>query len=123
MKIIITESVRNKAVTKWLNNEYGELEKWINPNGNYRYIHYIDSNDNTIFIYHRNTGLVTIEDEDLYRDLSSMFGVNGYELNNILIPWLEERYNIQTDLIKYPETTWHCNECGRYHTTRHHIDD
>ena len=120
MKIVITENRRNEAITKWLNQEYGDLKRF-NPNN--RYIHYIDNYDNTIFVYNDRTGLVTIEDEYLQRDLSSMFGLDGYELNNILIPWLEERYNLQVPLVKFQETTWHCNECGRYHTTRYHIDD
>jgi hypothetical protein len=122
MKIIITENKRYRAITKWLDQEYGKLRKYAG-NGSYRYIHYKDDDELTIFRFNRNTGVVTIINPDLERDLKSMFGLTGYEVNDIFIPWLEERYNLHVEKVQFEETTWHCNECGRYHTTRYHIDD
>lgn len=121
MKIIISENRRNRTVTKWMDSEYGKLRKY-SPGG-YKYIHYKDDDELTIFIFNRNIGLVTIINPDLERDLTSMFGLDGYELNNILIPWFEERYNLHVEKVQFEQTTYHCNECGRYHTTRYHIDD
>jgi len=122
MKIIITENKRNESITKWLNSEYGKLRKYTG-NSTYRYIHYKDNDGLTIFRFNLSTGIVTIINPDLERDLKSMFGLTGYEVNDIFIPWLEERYNLHVERVQFEETTWHCNECGRYHTTRYHIED
>ena len=122
MKMIISESKMNSIVTKWLNNNYGDLRKY-NAKGSHRYTHYKDDDELTIFTYNRNTGLVTIINPDLENDLKSIFGLDGYGVNDIFIPWLEERYNLQVPVVKFQETTYHCNECGRYHTTKYHIED
>ena len=122
MKMIITESKMNRIVTKWLNDDYGDLRKY-NAKGSYMYTHYKDDDELTIFTYNRNTGLVTIINPDLENDLKSIFGLDGYGVNDIFIPWFEERYNLQVPVVKFQETTYHCNECGRYHTTKYHIED
>jgi hypothetical protein len=50
-----------------------------------------------------------------------MFDVtSGYDINDIFIPWLMEKYNLYVEKVIY--TTWHCNKCGRYHITKYHID-
>jgi hypothetical protein len=122
MKIIISENSRNRTVTKWLDQEYSNLRMY-NPNGFYKFIHYKNDDELTIFTFNRNTGVVTIINPDLEMDLKSMFGLTGYEVNDILIPWLEKRYNLHVEKVQFEQTTYHCNECGRYHTTRYHIDD
>ena len=119
---MITENKRNRTITKWLDENYGNLRKY-SSSGSFKYIHYKDDDELTIFTFNRNTGVVTIINSDLERDLTSMFGLNGYELNDIFIPWLEERYNLHAEKVQFEQTTWHCNECGGFHTTRYHIDD
>jgi hypothetical protein len=59
------------------------------------YIHYKDNDELTIFRFNLNTDMVTIINPDLENDLKSMFGLDGDEVNDILIPWFEERYNLQ----------------------------
>jgi hypothetical protein len=122
MKMIITESKMNSIVTKWLDKYYGKLRKY-SAKGSYMYTHYKDDDELTIFRYNRSTGLVTIINPDLEENLKSMFGLDSHDLNNIFIPWLKERYKIEVPLVKFQETTYHCNECGRYHTTKYHIED
>jgi hypothetical protein len=104
MKVIITENKRNRAITKWLDETYGDLEKYSAP-GSFRYIYYRDNNGGNVFNFNRNTGVVTIVNEILYQDLKHMFGLNGYELNDILIPWLMERYNLHVEKVQYAEFT------------------
>ncbi len=120
--MIITESKMNSIVTKWLDKYYGKLKKY-SAKGSYMYTHYKDDDELTIFRYNRSTGLVTIINPDLEENLKSMFGLDSHDLNNIFIPWLKERYKIEVPLVKFQETTYHCNECGRYHTTKYHIED
>jgi hypothetical protein len=100
MRIIITENSRNRTVTKWLDQEYGKLRKY-SGNSTYRYIHYKDNDGLTIFRFNLNTGMVTIINPDLEMDLKSMFGLTGYEVNDILIPWLEERYNLHVERVQF----------------------
>jgi len=122
MKMIIAESKMNRIVTKWLNNNYGDLRKY-NAKGSYMYTHYKDDDGLTIFTYNRSSDVVTIINPDLENELKTMFGLDGYGLNNIFIPWLKESYKLKVPLVKFQETTYHCNECGRYHTTKYHIED
>ena len=117
MKIIITENKRNNIVTKWLDMDYGDLVK---GSTGHRYIYYLDKGRNKIFTFNRNTGIVELS-EEITNQLVSMFDVtSGYDINNIFIPWLMERYNLYVEKVVY--TTWHCNKCGRYHITKYHID-
>jgi len=100
MKVIITESKRNKSITKWLDKSYSDLRKYSAP-GSFKFIHYKDDDGETIFFFNRNTGVVTITDKTLYQDLKYMFGLSIYELNDILIPWLEEKYNLHVERVVY----------------------
>lgn len=100
MKIVITENRRNEAVTKWLNKNYSDLRKYSAP-GSFRFIYYKNESDENIFMYNRDTGLVTITDKTLTQDLKHMFSLSGYELNDILIPWFEQAYNLHVELVEY----------------------
>jgi len=102
MKIIITESGRNKTIIKWLDEYYSNLRKYSAP-GSYKFTHYKDNDGESIFFFNRNTGVVTIAGKTLHQDLKYMFGLSPYELNNILIPWLEERYNLHVERVVYSE--------------------
>ena len=42
-----------------------------------------------------------ITDKMLYQDLKYVFGLSLYELNDILIPWLEEKYNLHVERVVY----------------------
>jgi hypothetical protein len=102
MKIIITESKRNKTITKWLDEYYSNLRKYSAP-GSYKFTHYKDNDGESIFFFNRNTGVVTIVDKTLHQDLKYMFGLSPYELNDILIPWLEQVYNLHVERVVYSE--------------------
>jgi hypothetical protein len=117
MRIIISENKRKNVVTKWLDMDYGDLEKY---SIGHRFIQYLDNDRDSLFSFNRDTGIVDLS-EEITNQLVSMFGVtSGYDINDIFIPWLMERYNLHVEKIIY--TTWHCNKCGRYHITKYHID-
>ena len=103
MKIIITENRRNRAITKWLDENYGDLEKLTVQHPFKLSIVYRTNDGSNVFNYNRNTGMVTILNEILYQDLKHMFGLSGYELNDIFIPWLEERYNLHVGQVQYSD--------------------
>ena len=102
MKLIITESKMNSVVTKWLDKNYGDLRKSASPM-NFRFIHYKDENNQTVFLFNRNTGTVTITNKSVYHYLNDMFGLSGYELNDILIPWFEQSYNLHVEKVQYSD--------------------
>lgn len=102
MKIIITENKMSSVVTKWLDNSYGDLRKSASPM-NFRFIHYKDKNNQTVFLFNRDTGTVTITNKSVYHYLKDMFGLSGYELNVILIPWFEQSYNLHVEKVQYSD--------------------
>jgi hypothetical protein len=102
MKVIITESKMSSVVTKWLDNNYGDLRKSKSPMS-FRFIHYKDENNETVFLFNLNTGVVTITNKSVYHYLKDMFGLSGYELNDILIPWFEQSYNLHVEKVQYSD--------------------
>lgn len=117
MKLIITESKRNDAVTKWLDRKYGNLT----PIKHTISTSYTNESGDSMFFYNTSYGDVTIEDENLQYDLYNMFGLSRYDLNQIVKPWIEKTYGINVDIVLY--TTFHCNNCGKYHPTKYHIKE
>lgn len=102
MKVIITEDKLYNVVTKWLNKDYGDLRKSKSP-GSFKFIHLKDENNMTVFLFNLNTGVVTITNKTLYHYLKDMFGLTRYQLNDILIPWLEQSYNLHVEKVQYSD--------------------
>ena len=102
MKLIISENKLYNIVTKWLNKDYGDLRKSASP-GSFRFIHYKDKNNETVFLFNLNTGMVTITNKTLYLYLNGMFGLSRYQLNDILIPWFEQSYNLHVEKVQYSD--------------------
>jgi hypothetical protein len=117
MKLIITESKRKEAVTKWLDSSYNNLT----PKKYTIFTIYYDKSGDSVFFYYDVSGDITIEDEDLQYYLFDMFGLSRYDLNQIVKPWIEETYGINVNMVIY--TTFHCDRCGKYHPTKHHIEE
>lgn len=92
----------NSVVTKWLDKGYGDLRKSASPMS-FNFIHYKDENNQTVFLFNRNTGTVTITNKSLYHYLKDMFGLTRYQLNDILIPWLEQSYNLHVERVTYSD--------------------
>ena len=90
----------NSVVTKWLDKNYGDLRKHPSPSNNY-FIHYKNKNDKLIFLFNRNTDWVTITDNIFYQYLNNIFSLSIHELNDILIPWFEQSYNLHVEKVQY----------------------
>jgi len=102
MKLIITESKMSSVVTKWLDKNYGDLRKYASSMS-FNFIHYKDENNQTVFLFNRNTGTVTITNKSVYHYLKDMFGLSSYELNDILIPWIKQSYNLHIEKVQYSD--------------------
>ena len=119
MKIVITENKRIKVVTKWLDDNYGDLNPIIDNNP--IYITFTDNNGDDILLYNSNSKGMVIINDVLQDSLKEMFGVKYNQLDDIFIPWIRNTYGKEVKFVMYQ--TWHCNTCGKFHPTKYHIDD
>jgi hypothetical protein len=118
MKIVITENKRNKIVTKWLDDNYGNMNVVYEDNP--RYITFRDNDDEDIFLYNINTDTLSIMSPETQRGLK-MFGLNKNVMNSIVKPWMESLYGFPIKVVNYQ--TWYCNTCGKFHSEPYHIED
>jgi hypothetical protein len=88
MKLLITESKRNKIITKYLDKYYSDLS--VNNFRKYGVKHYIDPNGFKIFLVEDNT--LWLLNKQLTDDLVDLFGIDITNSDDILIPWFEETY-------------------------------
>jgi len=98
MKIIITESIRKKAVFTYLNKYYGDLEPY--ESGNYPdYIFYMKDRK-VIFEYNKKNGNVFISYDHIWLFLESFFGLKDKEIQDLTKEWVEEHYNLRVTTIR-----------------------
>lgn len=102
MKVIITENGLYNVVSKWMDKSYGDLRK-SSSSMNFKFIHYKNENNQTVFLFNRDTGTVTITNKTVYHYLNHMFGLSGDDLNDILIPWLKQVYNLHVEKVQYSD--------------------
>jgi hypothetical protein len=119
MKIVIKENKRNKVVTKWLDDNYGNMN--VVYENNPRYITFKDVNDEDVFLYNVNTDKLSIMSPEIQKSLKTMFGLNRDVMNSIVKPWMESIYGFPIRVVVYQ--TWHCNTCGNFHDEPFHIED
>jgi hypothetical protein len=93
MKIIITESSRDRLVLKWLNREFGDLTLVVKDDK----IFYVDENRKPLFYYYQDSknGYVYINYDKIWIFFESIFGLNTLQTKEILTIWLEETYNLR----------------------------
>jgi hypothetical protein len=93
MKIIITESSRDRLVLKWLNREFGDLTPVVKGNRTF----YVDKDRKPLFFYYQNekNGSVYINYERIWVFFESIFGLKRPQTQEILKVWLEEIYNLR----------------------------
>jgi hypothetical protein len=121
MKLIISESRLNNVVTKWLDKNYGDLTFKSNKKiPEYQFL-WDTKKDEPIIFYNGKHDIAQISDSTLQHDLIELFNVNPDSLNDILIPWIKERYDIDVNEVKYIKH--HCWECDGSHYTNYHIED
>jgi len=93
MKIIITESSRDRLVLKWLNREFGDLTMVVKGSTTY----YVDEDRKPLFMYYQNSKnkSVYIIYERIWVFFESIFGLNYSDSEAIVKVWLEETYNLR----------------------------
>ena len=93
MKIIITESSRDRLVLKWLNREFGDLTPAVVGDK----IFYVDENRKPLFYYYQDSknGYVYINYDRIWVFFNSIFGLNYTESEEIMKVWLGETYNLR----------------------------
>ena len=93
MKYIITENQNENLIIKYLNNEYGDLEKYTTdrfPNKIFFF------KDKKIYMeYVKNTKCLWIDYYTIWSDLKDKFGLKNEEIQPIISKWVEETYNIR----------------------------
>ncbi len=86
-----TESQMNRAVLKYINSEYGDLEPYETdefPD----YIFFM-KDGKVIFEYHKKNGNVYFA-EYIWELLESFFGLEFEEIKELTKEWVEEHYNL-----------------------------
>jgi len=92
MKIIITESSRDRLVFKWLHKEFGDLTPEVKGDKTF----YVDRDLRPLFFYRHNikNGFVFINRERLWSFFKNIFGLDDSQTRDILSIWLEDTYNL-----------------------------
>jgi hypothetical protein len=93
MKVIITESQKDRAIIKWLNSEYGDLERY----GKKKYPDYIFfmKDGEVVFDYNEVNGIVFISYDKIWSFLENFFGLEYKEIQDLTKEWVEEHYKIR----------------------------
>ena len=97
MKIIITESSRDRVVLKWLNKEFGNLTPVVKDDRTY----YVDENRKPLFYFYtgeENSNVfsnVFINFERIWVFFESIFDLKHNQAQEILKVWLEQTYNLR----------------------------
>ena len=93
MKVLITESKRDRLVIKWLNDKYGDLKPYETdeyPN----HIFFMKDGE-VIFDYNKKIGYVVISYNKIWSLLESFFGLEYEEIQDLLKQWVEEHYKLR----------------------------
>ena len=93
MKIIITESSRDRLVFKWLHKEFGDLTPVVKDDKTY----YVDEDRKPLFVYYQDSKNrdVYINYDRIWVFFDSIFGLSYLQTKEILTIWLEETYNLK----------------------------
>ena len=100
MKIIITESKREKAAINWLNNNYGDLEPYETEE-HPDHVIYLEGKK-IIFDYNKKNGYVYVNYEEIWSFFESFFGMEYEQIRDLTKVWVEESYNLRV-------TTTYCS--------------
>ena len=94
MKIIITESSRDRLALNWLNKEFGDLTEVVRDDRTF----YVDKDGLPLFYYNQDSkdGYVHINYDRIWVFFESIFGMDDLQTKKkILKVWLEETYNLK----------------------------
>jgi hypothetical protein len=91
MKYIITESRLNSIIENWLNENYGDLEKFNRTE--FREI-YLSKNGRFKFMYNLKTKRLYIVSE-IWNFISNMFSLDYDETGDILLNWCNNKFGFR----------------------------
>ena len=115
MKLIITESKINHIVTKWLNNDYGDLEKF--ETSEYPNNIFFMKDGKVILEYNRKNGYCYISYEEIWSFLESVFQLEYKEIRGITKEWVEEHYKLKVTTTKQNHS-FHSNKVEEHYKLR-----
>jgi hypothetical protein len=104
MKIIITESSRDRLVLKWLNKEFGDLTKVVKGSRTF----YVGRDRKPLFFYYQDekNEIVYINYDKIWVFFDSIFGLNYLQTQEILTIWLEQTYNLREVTVVFLDSTF-----------------
>ena len=94
MKYIITESRLNSIIENWLNENYGNLEKFNRTE--FRKI-YLSKNGELKFMYNLKTKRLYVV-SDIWDFLTNMFGLDYDEVGEILLNWCNNKFGFRAKI-------------------------
>lgn len=92
MKVIITESQKNRTIIKWFNSEYGDLTPF--ETGKYPDYIFFMKDGEVIFDYNKENGSLYISYDKIWSFLQSFFGLKYEEIQDLTKEWVEEHYKL-----------------------------
>jgi hypothetical protein len=91
MKYIITESRLNSFIEKWLNENYGDLEKFNRPE--FREV-YLSKDGKFKFMYNLG-GKQLYVINDVWNFISNVFNLDYEETAKLLLNWCNKKYGFR----------------------------
>ena len=93
MKVVITESKRDRLVIKWLNDNYGDLIPY-ETSRSLNHIFFM-KDDEVIFDYNKKNRDVYISYDKIWTFLESFFGMEYKEIQYLTKEWVGEHYKLR----------------------------
>lgn len=94
MKVIITESQKNRTIIKWLNSEYGDLTPYETEKHHPNQIFFM-KDEKVLFNYNKKPKTVGISYDKIWSFLEYFFGLEYEEIQDITKEWIEEYYKLE----------------------------
>jgi hypothetical protein len=99
MKIIITESKRERAVTKWLESEYGGLKYKVSKD--YPDLYYFIKDGNVVMDYYEKYSRLCASNE-IIDFVMRMFGFDWKNARDLVESWFQDSYGYDVNIITGP---------------------
>ena len=93
MKVIITESQKDRAIIKWLNSEYGDLTPYETEE--YPNHIFFMKDGGVVFEYDKINKSAHISNDEIWSFLESFFGLEYDEIQDLTKEWVEEHYKLR----------------------------
>ena len=94
MKIIISENKLDRVISKWLSNQYGDLD--IYDHDTQPWCLYVDKNGEVIFLYQNNDKELYVA-KNVIKFLCNIFFIDEKQIQSICGNWFEEHKGLVTN--------------------------